>query len=122
MIKLEEALLIKPSIDVSTRAVNTLINKLEKLDYDERFSNRHKAFSYVLERFLETTDYEFKKNSQNYKGIFHSCYINAVLVNEYLLPQFLDWAITHKDEMNGYLVWYIKDVKRRKKLWRKHLS
>lgn len=118
MIKLEEALPIQPSSVLSIKAVNYLIRKLKRLGYDERFSNRHKALSYVLESFLKTTDYEFKKNSKKYKGVYHSCYINAVLINIHLLPQFLDWAIAHKDEMNEYLESYIKDVKRRKKLWR----
>lgn len=118
MIKLEKTIPEKPSIHTSVLAINALIRKLERLGYDGRFSNRLKAFSYVLEKFLETTDYEFRKNSRNYKGTFHSCYINAVLIEAYLLPQFLEWATIHKDEMNEYLVHCIKDAKRHKKLWR----
>ena len=118
MFKLEKTLPEKPSLCTSVSAMNKLVHKLEKIGYDGRFSNRAKAFSYVLEKFLETTDYAFRKNSRNYKGTFHSCYINAVLIETYLLPQFLEWATIHKDEMNEYLAHYIKDAKRRKKAWR----
>lgn len=117
-IYLSESVPQKPTERQSVQCVNFLISQLEKLGYSSKFSNRLKAFSYVLEQFLATTNYEYKVNSPYYKGQFHSCFINAVLVHDHLQDELYRWAVLNKDRMNEYLVVYIKEAKRRKKAWR----